>query len=213
MRTDVEQLNLIVGTCLLVLFAAFVALAFAVELVTFYRESMRTPISRAADERWWPQPDRRVLFRLAVVGGAAALAVTAAIGVGYSLDPRGTQWLLARPIDGHPEFLLPACILFCVVALLSGVKPRQQVLLFCLTLPGLVIMPLLLLWRAGVRSMPLAATLLMDASIFFLQLGALILLFIAIGQSRLLRKPGGDLNSGGFVRLVLISFSYTYGLL
>jgi hypothetical protein len=198
---------------LLLLFFAFVALAFGVELVTFYRDAMRTPISAAANERWWPQPDRRVLLRLAVVGGAAVLACAASIIAGYLLNPRQTAWLLARPFDGHPEWLLPFGVVFCLVALLSGVKPRQPVLLFCLTMPGLVILPLLLLWHAMGSSKDLAGALLGDASIFFLQPGALILLFIAIGQSRLLRKPGGDLTSGGFVRLVLISFAYTYGLL
>jgi len=194
----------------LILFLAFVALAFAVELMTFYRDAVRTPISAAANERWWPQLDHRVLFRLALVGGAAASAVAAAIIVGYALDPRGTEWLLGRPLRGHPEWLLPACAVFCLVALLSGVKLRQPVLLFCLTLPGLVIMPLLML-RESVHSKHLAYSLIMDAILFFLQPGTLILLFIAIGQSRLLRKPAGDFNSGGFIRLVLISFAYPYG--
>ena len=212
MRSDVEQLNLTIGTYFLLLFAALVVLALIVELVTFCRDAMRTSSSAAADEGWWPEPDRRVLFRLAVVGGAVALALAATIMVGYSLDPRQTEWLLARPANGHPEWLLPACVVFCLVALLSGVKPRQPVLLFCLTLPALVIMPLLMLWEA-LQSKYVAAALSRDAFLFFLQPGAWILLFIAIGQSRLLRKPGGDLNSGGFVRLTLISFSYSYGLL
>jgi hypothetical protein len=159
----------------ILLVITFVVLAFVVELVTFYRDVVRTPISAAADERWWPQSDRRVLLRLAVVGGAA---IFAAVIVGYSLDPRQTEWLLARPLNGHPEALLPAGIVFCLVPLLCGVKPRQPLLLFCLTLPGLVILPLLLV-RQALHSKTVAYSLLMDAFIFFLQPGALILLFIA----------------------------------
>jgi hypothetical protein len=196
----------------LLLFSAFVVLGFVVEFVTFYRDVVRTPISAAANQRWWPQSDRRVLFRLAVIGGAAALTVAAAIIAGYSFNPRQTAWLLARPLDGHPEWFLPLGVVFCLLALLSGIKPGQAVLLFCLTLPGLVILPLLLLGDA-MESKDVAGKLLAHASIFFLQPGALILLFIAIGQSRQLRKPGGDFTSGGFVRLVLIAFAYTYGLL
>ena len=195
----------------ILLLFAFVVLAFVVEIVTFYRDMERTPISAVPDARWWPEPDRRVLLRLAVIGGAGALAFAAAVSVGYSLDPRRTKLLLEWPLDGHPESLLLACVVFCLVTLLSGVKPRQAVLLFCLTLPGLVIMPLLVLWH-DVQSEYVAVSLLMSASIFFLQPGVWILLFIAIGQSRLLRKPEGDLTAGGFVRLMLISFSYTYGL-
>jgi hypothetical protein len=210
MRADLDLVTF--GTYILLLFFALVVLAFVVELVTFYRDAMRTPVSDAANAKWWPVLDRRVVFRLALVGGAAAFAVVAAIIVGYSLDPRQTEWVLVRPVNGHPEWLLPFGVVFCAVALLSGVKPRQPVLLFCLTLPGLVIMPLLMV-RESVHSKHVVDSLLGDAFIFFLQPGALILLFIAIGQSRLLRKPVDDLNAGGFVRLVLISFSYTYGLL
>ena len=89
MRSDVEEFNLTLGTYFLLLFAALVVLALIVELVTFCRDAMRTSSSAAADEGW-PEPDRRVLFRLALVGGATALAVAAAIIAGYSLDPRQT---------------------------------------------------------------------------------------------------------------------------
>lgn len=208
METDLLTL----GRYYILLAFAFVVLGMVVEIVTLWRDAMGVPISSAADERWWPEFDRRVLLRLALVGAAVALAAAAAISVGYSVDPRGTKWLLAQPISGHPESLQLTGVVFCLVALLSGVKPRQPVLLFCLTLPGLVIMPLLILWER-VQSKYVVEGLLGDASIFFLQPGALILLFIAIGQFRLLRKPGGDLTSGGFVRLVLISFAYNYGLL
>jgi hypothetical protein len=84
------------------------------------------------------------------------------------------------------------------------------VLLFCLTLPGLVFMSLLLLssiieWR-GIGSLLLVTILL------FLQPGMLILLLIGAGQSTLLRKPGGHFTFGGLVRLFLISIAYVYGL-
>lgn len=205
---DIAAYQLTLGTYLLLLAFAFIVLAFVVEIVTLYRDVVSAPVSAAADERWWPEPDRRILLHLALGGGT----VFAAIIAGYSLDPRQTGWLLTRPLHHHHETLLLAGVLFCLVALLSGVKPRQPVLLFCLTLPGLVILPMLWLWEA-LQSNHVADAVLWRIFFFFFQPGALILLFIAVGQSRLLRKPGGDLDSGGFVRLVLISFAYNYGLI
>jgi hypothetical protein len=193
------------GIYILIVLAASVVLAFALEFGSFYRDAVRTPVSAAVDERWWPKLDLRVLRRLAVVGGAAALAVVPAIIIGYSVDPQRTSLLRAWILD-HPASLLLVGVVLCLVALLCGVKLRQAVLLFCLTLPGLVIMPLLLL--------PLIddiSSVLLLAIFFFSQPGVWILLFIGVGQSRLLRKPEGNFTFGGLVRLSLISVAYIHG--
>jgi hypothetical protein len=196
---------------IVLLLAAGVVLALVLELVALYRDVMPTPISAPAYEKWWPQRDRRVLFRLALLGGAAALALAAAIIIGYWIDPRQTQLLLAWP--GHyPHSLLLAGIVFCLLALVCGIKPRQPVLLVCLALPGLAI--LALLWLVDMMTPPYVAdAAFWGAIIFFFQPGVLILLFIVIGQGRLLRKPDGKFTAGGLARLFLILLAYAYGFL
>jgi hypothetical protein len=198
------------GIYILILLAAAVVLAFVLEFVSFYRNAVRTPRSAAADERWWPKLDLRVLRRLAVVGGAAAVAVAVAIITGHSANPQRTSSVLAWPLN-HPASLLLAGIVLCLVALLCGVKVRQAVLLFCLTLPGLVIMPLLLLPDLTKSYDIYSALLLMIVFVF--QPGVWILLFIGVGQSRLLLKPGENFTFGGLARLFLISIAYVYGFL
>ena len=192
------------GVYIFILLVTAVMLAFALEFASFYRDAVRTPASAAIDERWWPKLDRRVLRRLAGVGGAVALAGAAAITIAYSIDPQRT-WLLRAWILDHPASLLLAGILLCLVALLCGVKLRQAVLLFCLTLPGLVIMSLFMIGSYEINSV------LLFTILFFWQPGVWILLFIGVGQSRLLRKPEESFTFGGLIRLLLISFAYVYG--
>src|SRR5262249_31577648 len=158
----------------LLLLVAAVVLAFVLEFVAFYRDATRTPVFAAADERWWPERNARVLRRLSVVGGATALAGAAAIITGYSADPQWTSSILAWPIK-HPDSCLLIGIVPCLVALLCGVKLRQAVLLFCLTLPGLVIMPLLLL-PPIVKSNDIAAAAVLYPAISFFEPGVWILL-------------------------------------
>ncbi len=196
----------ILGVDILALLAAGVVLAVVLELFAAYRE-----LFLSDDERADQELDRRVLFRLAVVGGAAAFALAAAIIIGYSVSPQQTRLLLAWP-GGHPYSLLLVGIVVCLVALLCGVKPRQPVLLFCLTLPGLAILPLLWLPEI-VNSHNVFDAVVWVLIIFFFQPGVMILVIIATGQSRLLRKPGRKFTPGGLARLVLISFAYAYGLL
>lgn len=201
-----------VAISILLLMAAAVILAFVLEFVAFYRDAVLRPVFASGDEPAAEKLDRRVSFRLAVIGGMVALAAAAAIISGYSVDPQGTSLLLAWPRDHHPGSLLLVGIVLCLVAILCGVKPRQPVVLFCLTLPGLVIMPLLLL--ADVLNSKNVASALSGYPIdFFIQPGAWILLFIGIGQARSLRQPGGDFTVGGLVRLLLISFAYVYGFI
>jgi hypothetical protein len=175
-------------------------------------EYCRDLISESANERRWLPLDRRVLFRVALVVGAVALAVAAALIAGYSLDPQRTAWLLAWPRDHHPASLLLAGVVFCLVALVCGVRLRQPLLLFCLALPGVVIMPLL--WLPDVtKSKNVVDSALALAFFFFLQPGALALLFICVGQARQLRKPEGNFTLGGLVRLSLISIAYVFGFI
>jgi hypothetical protein len=195
---------------IVILLIGGVVLALVLELVALYRDVMPTPISAPAYETWWPQRDRRVLFRLALVGGASALALAAAIIIAYWVDPRQTQLLLAW-LGHYPHSLLLAGIVFCLLALLCGIKPRQPVLLVCLALPGLAI--LALLWLRDIMQSNVTAMAFWGPVLFFLQPGVLILLFIVIGQWRLLRKPGGKFTFGGLARLFLILLAYAYGFL
>jgi hypothetical protein len=203
MFNDVDPLTL--GRYLLLLALAFVVLAFALEFVAYCRDL----ISESANERRWLPLDRRVMLRLVVVGGAAALAVAAALIAGYSLNPQRTALLLAWPRDHQPSLLL-AGVVFCLAALVCGVKLRQPLLLFCLTLPGVVILPLL--WLPDVvESKDVVDSVLGLVFVFFLQPGALVLLFICVGQARQLRKPERDFTLGGLVRVGLISIAYVCG--
>ena len=197
------------GIYILLLLPVAVALAFVLEFVAFYRDAMQTPVFAAADERWWPKLDLPVLRRLAVVGGAVALAVAAAIITGYSADPQRTSSALTWSLDHPASFLLVGLVL-CLVAFLCGVKLRQAVLLFCLTLPGLVIMPLLLLPDI-VKSSMIAEAVVLYPTVFVFQPAVWILLFIGVGQSRLLRKPVENFTFGGLVRVFLISIAYVHG--
>jgi len=206
MLSDLDPLTL--GRYVLLLALAIVVLAFVLEFVAYCRDL----IAESANQRRWVQLDRRVMFRLAIVGGAAALAVVAAIIVGYSVDPQQTSWLLAWPRDHHPASLLLAGVVFCLVALVCGVKLRQPLLLFCLTLPGVVILPLL--WLPDlVKSKNVVDEVLGFLILFPLQPGMLVLLFICIGQARQLRKPERNFTLDGLVRVGLISIAYVYGFI
>ena len=138
--------------------------------------------------------------------------MVAVILIGPSVDPLQTRLMVRWILDYHPSSLLLAGIVFCLVALLCGVKPRQPVLLFCLTLPGVVILPLL--WLPDVvKSQNVVDAVLAGLIIFFVQPGALVLLFICIGQARQLRKPERNFTLDGLVRVGLILIAYVYGFI
>jgi hypothetical protein len=196
--------KLILGIHILVLLAVAVVLAVVLEF--FLR-----PLGASGEETRDQKLDRRVLRRLAVVGGEIALVVLAATITGYLVDPHRT-WLAVAWLINHPASLLPAGVALYLVALLCGVKPRQPVLLFCLTLPGLVIMPLLVL-PTSVRWNFVAEDVLLVSFVFVLQPGVWILLLIGFGQALLLHQPVGKFNLGGLVRLFLISIAYVYGFI
>jgi hypothetical protein len=194
---------LIPGIYILLLLAAAVVLAFVLEVVL-------APAPASGDGASDQKLDRRVFRRLAVVSGAAALAVMAAIIAGYSVNREWTSWVLAWP-GNHPSSLLLVGVALFLIALLCGVKPRQPELLLCLTLPGLVIMPLLLLPTILTSNRVVELTLLVSI-LFVLQPGILILLLIGIGQARVLHESEGNFTPGGLVRVLLISVAYLYGI-
>jgi hypothetical protein len=186
---------LIPGIYILLLLGAGVVLAFVLEL----REVLRAPAFVGRDEPPDQKLDRPgVLLRLAMLGGPPVLAALVAVIAGYSANPRLTWWVLNRLSD-HPSYFLLLGAALSLVALLGGVKPRQPVLLVCLTLPGLVIM--------AIVELPIGSI------VFFFQPGVWILLFIGIGQARLLRQPEGNFTPGGLVRVLLISLAYVYGFI
>ena len=191
---------------ILLLYLAAIVLAFVLEFVPFYRDALRTPISAAADERWWPKLERRAFRRLAAAGGAAAFVLVAG---SITMDLAYPEWRVRWNLI-HPYLLLIYGAVFCFIALLCGAKPRQPVLLLCLTLPGLVVMPLVWL-STVVTSENVIAGAIAVSFVFFLQPAVWILLFIGLGQGRMLSKPGGNFTPGGFVRLCLILAAYLFG--
>lgn len=194
---------------ILLLLAAAVVLAFVLESVAFFRDAMRTPISAAADERWWPKRDRRVFPRLAAASGAVAFVLVAGVIAADLADPSWGFTSAGRNLT-HPYALLLYGAALCLVALLCGVKPSQPVLLLSLTLPQLVVLPLALLAGGSMHSNILLAILVIPIAVL-IQPASWILLPIGIGQSRLLNKPGSNFTFGGFVRLFLILVAYLFG--
>ena len=188
---------------------AIIALPFAIEFVTFVLDLMRTPAA-SVDERSYPKLDRRVLVRLAAAGGAAAFVVTAGITAVYVAYPDLVKPGVIWPLK-HPSSLLLAGVALYLAALLCGVKPRQPVLLVCLTLPGLVAVPLLVLMDSVVSENVIEA-LALTIFVFLIQPAIWMLLPIAVGQGRRLRKRGGDFTPAGLTRVFLISFAYFFGI-
>ena len=193
----------------LLLYLAVVALTFALEFVAYVLDLMRTPAA-SVDERSYPKLDRRVLVRLAGAGGAAAVLVIAGMTVVYVAYPDLVEPVIMWPLKHPSSFLLTGGVLY-VGALLCGVKPRQPVLLVCLVLPGLVIMPLLILMHFAMSNDAIEA-LASTIFVFLIEPAAWILLVICIGQARQLRKRGGDFTPAGLARIFLISFAYFFGI-
>jgi hypothetical protein len=193
---------------LLLLYLAVVALAFVLEFVAYVLDLMRTSAA-SVDERSYPKLDRRVLIRLAAAGGAAAFLVIAGMTAVYLAYPDLLKPVVRWPLNHPSSFLLAGGALY-LAALLCGVKPRQPVLLVCLTLPGLVIMPLLILMQFAM-SRNIIEALAATIFIFLLQPADWMLLSIGVGQARRLRKRGGDFTPAGLARVFLISFAYFFG--
>jgi hypothetical protein len=198
------------GIYIAVLVVAAVALAFVLEFVTFVLDLMRTPAA-SVDERSYPKLDHRVFVRLAAAGGAAAFALIAGMTAVYVAYPDLVKPVVMWPLN-HPSSFLLAGVALYLVALLCGVKPRQPLLLVCLVLPGLVIMPLLMLMEFA-TSQRLSEALASVFLVSFIQPAAWMLLVICIGQARQLRKRGGDFTLAGLVRVFLISFAYFFGII
>ena len=110
----------------------------------------------------------------------------------------------------HPYLLLVYGVVFCFIALLYGAKPRQPVLMVCLTLPGLVVMALVYSSAIVTSHNVIVAAIVVPFG-FFLQPAVWILLFIGLGQARMLRKSGGNFTPGGLVRVSLILAAYLFG--
>jgi hypothetical protein len=206
MMTFERMSKLLLGIHILVLLAAAVILAFVLEI----RDARLG--SASGDEPSDEKRDHRVLFRLSVVGGVAAVAVAAATIAGYSANPELTSSLLAWTRDHHPASLLFVGVLFYLVALLCGVKARQPVLLACLTLPGLIVMQLLIATSSFMYS-GMAEAIVVTILAFFIDPGEWILFCIGMRQAMLLGKPGGNFTSSGLVRVFLISIAYVYGFI
>ena len=200
MSVDAKYIVLLVG--------AAIVLAFMLEFVAFVRYPLG-PLD--ADESSYPKLNRRVLLRLVAAGGAAAFLLIVGIFAAYLVD-RDRASLLVAWADKHPSSLLLFGAALYLIAFACGVKFRQPVFLLCLALPGLFVVPLILaadpFVNEGIVEGIVAAVL-----VFFFQPATWILLFIGIGQARLVHKPGGQFTAGGLVRLLLISIAYFFGLL
>ena len=194
---------------MLLLYVAAVVLAFLLEFVAFVRDPEAKSLSASGDEIWYPKLDRRMFRRVAIAGGAVAFVLVAGL---IAADLAYPDWAFSssRRNLTHPYLLILYGAVFCLVALLCGAKPRQPVLLLCLTLPGLVVMPLVWL-SAIVASSNVIGAAIMVPVVFFLQPAVWILLFIGLGQVRLLGRPGPNLTPGGLVRVSLVLAAYLFG--
>lgn len=185
-------------------------LATAIVLV-FVVEGLQAPVPASAVETRDPELDHRVFLRLVAAGGIAASLLVAGVIAAYWANPDGVGSAVAWPISWvvtHPYSLLLSGVALYLVALLCGVKQRQPVLLFCLTLPGMLAMPLVAVGTtvAGAGSQVAAVLLL-----FIFQPATWIFIFIGVGQGSLLRKPGGNFTPSGLARIFLVVITYLYG--
>jgi hypothetical protein len=201
---------LIPGTYIPWLFIAIIVLAPVFEFVAYVVDLIRAEPT-SVDERTNPKLDRRVLVRLGVAGGAAAFLLIVGMTAAYVIRPDSLGSVLLWPLK-HPFSLLFGGVGLYLVVLLCGVRPRQPVLLLCLALPGLVAMPLLLLAYFALSQDAMEA-LAWAFFALFVEPAAWILLFIALGQARHLRKRGGDFTAGGLARVFFISFAYLVGII
>jgi hypothetical protein len=193
------------GIFLLLLLIGAVVLAFVLEVVALARDVRQMRASASVHENH----DRHVSRRLAAIVAAAAFVLVAGIIAVDLIDP---DWLLSatgRRI-AHPYALLFYGALFCLVAWLCGIKPTQPVLLFCLTLPGLIAFPLVGLVGGSMYN-PVIVAVWVTLIAFFIQPAGWILLFIGLGQARLVNKPAGNFTMGGLVRFFLIFYAYIFG--
>jgi hypothetical protein len=181
-----------------------VVLAFVLEI----REFLHTPVPADGEETEDQKRDRRVFRRIRAVGGAAAFLFVAGVIAMDLVYPRLSN--LAE-ILVHPYSLVIYGVAFFVVALLCGAKPRQPVLLVCLTLPGLVVMPLAVLADMAVSPLLVVAPFFLLFA-FLVQPGLWILLCIGIGQARLLRQPAGNYTASGLARIILVLCGYVFGM-
>jgi hypothetical protein len=179
---------------ILLLFPAVFVLALAFEFVAYVVDLIRADPA-SVDERTNPKLDRRVLVRLAVAGGAAAFLLIVGMTAAYVIRPDSLGSVLEWPLN-HPSSLLFGGVGLYLVVLLCGIRPRQPVLLLCLTLPGLVAMPLLLLGHFALSKDAMDA-LAWTFFAVFIQPAAWVLLFIGVGQARRLRKQGEILRPAG----------------
>jgi len=196
---------------IVLLLGVAVVLAFVLEFLAVVSDIAQAPASVSGDQRSYPVLDRRVLLRLAAASSAAAFLLLVGIIAAYLIDWDRASLLLAWP-KNHPCSFLLLGAAFYLVSLTCGVKPRQPVLLLCLALPGLLVAPLFLATDIFIHD-GMDRIFILTAFAFFVQPGQWLLLIIAIGQARVLRKAGGEFAAGGLVRILLISVAYLFGFL
>jgi hypothetical protein len=194
---------------IVLLLGAAIVLAVVLELVTFACERPQLFVT-SGNQTWYPELDRRVLLRLAATGGALAV-LSVGIIAACSIDRDQASSLLEWPRH-HASSLLLFGAAFYLIVLVCGVKPRQPVLLVCLVVPGLLLVPFMLAAEVFINE-GIAAAIMTTVLVCMFQPAHWLLLFIGIGQARLLPTPGGDFTAGGVVRILLILVAYSFGFL
>lgn len=91
-----------------------------------------------------PPHDSRISFRVSVAAVVLSFSLIAGLIAVYVADSAAFSWWVSRPLDRmlkHYHWVMFGGLGVFVIARLCGVKHRRCLLLFCLSLPGAMTMP------------------------------------------------------------------------
>jgi hypothetical protein len=156
-----------------------------------------------------PPLGRAVWLRLAAAGVIIAALLVWGLVATYRADPEAFRAAVSRPINSVLQryyWVMFSGVALYLVVLLCGVKHRQAALLFCLSLPGALTMPVTLAagLLVGLPETDFAEALLE----FMIHPATWILPLIVLGQSWQLLQPATKLTPAGYARIFLIAVLY-----
>jgi hypothetical protein len=170
--------------------------------------AMLKPVPAAATGALPPLPrDRRVGIRIGVAGVLLTFLLIAALMTAYSANPEGFRWAVERPADRvlrEYHWVIFAGVGLYAIVRLCGVKYRRSLWLFCLSLPGVLAMPV-----AFFAALAAGADQLDNVTLeLLIHPATWILTIIAIRQWFLLRRPADVHVLSALAQTLLIIAAY-----
>jgi hypothetical protein len=152
--------------------------------------------------------DRHVSRRLAVLAVAALLLLVAGLVAAYLAHPDAFRTAVSRPLNSvlrRYYWVMFSGVALYLIVRLCGVKHGQAVWLFCLSLPGSLTMPVMLVAALLAGTNDGMAEVLFELMI---HPATWLLPIIALTQWRLLRKPRSKHLLAGLARTFLVVAAY-----